>query len=822
MSRKRSPSTLLHTFTLSLRSRLFRATTVRQSNPLKTETMPIDAAHPSTGIDAPIAPTQPARFRVPVQFGQLGHGLMVFWAIAAALATATTPQAVQYWERQSQSWMFRTRGPIATPDDVVILAIDDDSLMQLSDSRWPLRRATYARVIERVMQAGAKAVAVNLLLDTPSSYGSGKASTDCGVEPQVVDDDDRQLQQVLERFDGRVVLGMSYGAIDSRQGDQFKVSLPYCPFRTPQAVWGSVRFPLEQNEKIHRLGSADLKAVRSHPDLGFFFEDSNISSFAEATLKAAGIQYPKPQGENLFFYGFDGAFNKNTIPFWNVLSAENWDSQYLQRGRVFKDKIVLIGATTQKAGSDVGNTPFGIMMSTELQANAIATLLHNKSIRNAFPSAAIAASVVFLLVLGAGVIQLQARQPTTRLGWAGAIAAAWTGVSYALFTQGLMIVPVAVPVAGILLVGLSYFGTGLAHEYRNKKQFRRTLKQYARVPIVQELISDQAEFQNLAAEQQAEILRKKLGGRYQITQVLGSGGFGETYIAEDTQRPGRPQCVVKHLRPTSSNPKHLQLARRLFKSEAETLQRLGEHDQIPRLLADFEEEGEFYLVQDFIAGVSLSEELAIGRHLTEVRLAQILRELLTVLSYVHSCNVIHRDIKPSNVIKRFLDGKLVLIDFGAVKELHHQLVDGDPMTITIGIGTQGYMPPEQCAGNPRFNSDIYAVGMIGIQALTGLPPSQLKDDPQTGEIVWRDRAIVSSSLAAILSKMVHHDFRQRYQSATEALTDLARLNNLSVMPIPAEFFQNEEDEDEVTTTRPWPNSFADEALPPTEPPPMEE
>jgi CHASE2 domain-containing sensor protein len=746
---------------------------------------------------------------------------MVFWAIAAALAAGTSPSSVQYWERQTQSLMFRVRGPIATPDDIVILAIDDESLDQLSSSRWPLKRKTYGDAIAKVMQSGAKAVAINLLLDKPSSYSSGEVSTDCTLAPdqQIVDADDRSLQKVLERFDGRVVLGMDFGAIDNRQGEQFRINLPYCPFRTPEAIWGSMRFPLDQNAQIHRFASEDLKAVRSLPELELLFEDSNVTSFAEAILKAAQIKYPAPSGENLFFYGYDGAFSKNTVPFWNVLSPENWNSQYLKNGQVFKDKIVLIGPTTKKAGSDVVNTPFGSMMLTELQANAIATLLHHKSIRNAFPNRTISGFAVLILVLGAGMLQAQARQPLARLRWGSAIAAVWSVIGYVLFTQGLVIVPIAVPAAGIVLIGITYLGTGLAHEYQNKRLFRKALKQYVRVPIVQELISDQADFKDLADEQKAEILRKKLGGRYQITRILGSGGFGETYIAEDTQRPGQPQCVVKHLRPTSDNPKHLQLARRLFKSEAETLQRLGEHDQIPRLLAYFDEEEEFYLVQEFIAGEALSEEVAIGRHVTEARLVQILQELLTILNFVHSCNVIHRDIKPSNVIKRSIDGKLVLIDFGAVKELQNQLTDTDPATVTIGIGTQGYMPQEQCAGNPRFNSDIYALGMIGVQALTGLPPSQLREDPQTGEILWRDRAIVSSPLAAILSKMVHYDFRQRYQSAQDTLRDLDQLTNISSLPIPAEYFEMESDEDDITTTRPWPNSFADEVLPPTEPPP---
>jgi serine/threonine protein kinase len=208
--------------------------------------------------------------------------------------------------------------------------------------------------------------------------------------------------------------------------------------------------------------------------------------------------------------------------------------------------------------------------------------------------------------------------------------------------------------------------------------------------------------------------------------------------------------------------------------------------------------------------------------LPESRIVTILKELLEVLSFVHSKNVIHRDIKPSNVIKRQSDGRLVLIDFGAVKALHDQILDDRLFSGTIGIGTQGYMPPEQCAGNPRFNSDIYAVGMMGIQALTGLPPSQLKDDPQTGEVQWREKAIVSPPLAAILTKMVHYDFQKRYQSAITALQDLMKLTDLSTLSLMLDDLRIEgTGEEDITTTRPWPETFVSDELPQTEPPQME-
>jgi CHASE2 domain-containing sensor protein/predicted Ser/Thr protein kinase len=742
---------------------------------------------------------------------------MIVWAVAAASTIATNSPSIQAWERQTQSLMLRLRGAVPPPGNVVILAVDDESLLQLSGSSWPLRRATYAQAIEKVLQAGAKSVAVDIRWDLPSSFGGdSQSSSDCSNDDIPVSEDDRQLQSVLQRYDGRVTLAADIDGLQERQGDQVRISLPFCPFRTPKASFGLIKFPKEPDDRIHRFGREFIRAA----SLEKLLEDEKIVSFAEATLNAANLKYAPPKGDNIFFYGEAGTFQR--VPFWTVLSPENWNDAYLQRGRVFKDKVVLIAPVASKVGDEL-NTPFGMMSGVELHANAIASLLQNRSLRSAFTNPVAAGFAVLLIVVGAGVLQSRAKQPMARLAWALAIAAAWSGVGYVLLIQQSMIVPIAAPIGAIALGGVSYLATGLARDYRNKQQLRKTLKHYSSSPLVQEMISQQDDLKDLLQERELEILGKKLGGRYKIAKVLGSGGFGETYIAEDIQRPGSPQCVVKQLRPSTNDPKHMRLARRLFQSEAETLELLGEHDQIPRLLAYFEEDQEFYLAQEFIAGPSLSEELSLGRHLPESRIVMMLQELLEVLSFVHSKNVIHRDIKPSNVIKRNSDGKLVLIDFGAVKALHNPILDSDALaTATIGIGTQGYMPPEQCAGNPRFNSDLYAVGMMGIQALTGLPPSQLKEDPQTGEIQWREKAIVSSPLAAILTKMVYYDFQKRYQSAIEALSDLMQLSNLSTLSLALDdLLLDGTIEEDVTTTRPWPNTFASEELPPTEPPPTE-
>jgi serine/threonine protein kinase len=272
------------------------------------------------------------------------------------------------------------------------------------------------------------------------------------------------------------------------------------------------------------------------------------------------------------------------------------------------------------------------------------------------------------------------------------------------------------------------------------------------------------------------MLGNTLAGHYKIIKHLGGGGFGQTFLAQDIHLPGHPTCVVKQLKPQSKSPQTLELARRLFDTEAHVLYRLGEYEQIPRLLAHFEEDQEFFLVQQFIEGNSLVPEFQPGCRWSEENVIVLLQEVLKTLAFVHSQNVIHRDIKPANLIRRHSDRKIFLIDFGAVKQVSTQVVmpDGEPI-MTVAIGTPGFMPNEQMAGVPRFSSDVYAVGMMAVCALTGLSPRQLPQDPVSGELIWHSQVSVNPELAGILDTMIRYDCRQRYPSATEALQALNRL-----------------------------------------------
>lgn len=268
-----------------------------------------------------------------------------------------------------------------------------------------------------------------------------------------------------------------------------------------------------------------------------------------------------------------------------------------------------------------------------------------------------------------------------------------------------------------------------------------------------------------------------LAQRYQLIKLLGAGGMSQAYLAEDIQRPSRPLCVVKQLKPLTQDPKMLATARVLFDREADVLEQLGHHPQIPQLLAHFEENQEFYLVEEFVEGTPLGAELQLGQPWNEDAVIQLLLEILPVLEFIHSQKVIHRDIKPANIIRRRSDfpagtlreRQLVLIDFGAVRQIETNLTMSHHVTSGTVVGTYGYMPTEQSHGTPRPNSDIYALGIVCIQALTGLLPTQLPRDLETGEICWQHFIPVSHDLAAILNQMVRYHFRDRYQTAAEVL-----------------------------------------------------
>jgi serine/threonine-protein kinase len=256
--------------------------------------------------------------------------------------------------------------------------------------------------------------------------------------------------------------------------------------------------------------------------------------------------------------------------------------------------------------------------------------------------------------------------------------------------------------------------------------------------------------------------------RYSIQRVLGRGGFGVTFLAKDARLPGTPLCVIKQLCPKVNDPMTLRRAEQRFEREATILGQLGSHAQVPRLLDYFEEDDQFFLVQEYIKGWTLAKEVKREGTRSEAEVKRFLLEILPVLTYIHHHGVIHRDIKPPNILRSQDDGRLVLIDFGAVKE---QFIDPNLMTdrgsTTHFVGTLGFAPAEQLALRPTYASDIFALGVTCLYMLTGRPPMEFSSDLATGEVCWREYVTVSAHFGRVLDRMLRVSLRDRFQSAAD-------------------------------------------------------
>lgn len=486
-----------------------------------------------------------------------------------------------------------------------------------------------------------------------------------------------------------------------------------------------------------------------------------------------------------------------------------------------KDRIVLIGVTAPSI-DDAFYTPYssaqrrlskmpGVEIHGQIVSQLLSAVLNGRQSFWFWPEWGEIAWI-WVWSLTGGILVRVARQPGKLILTEGIALGVLLGSSILLFFGGAW-VPVVAPVLGLLVSSTGVLGYNAYESERLRLQAEqerqyiedKAKEQEQNIALLQTLLKERsnqssalntvtlpaedtgmipeeatvpwtpqdAPLISTAAEEPNKTSANLLAGRYRTRRILGSGGFGLTYLAEDTLRPGNPLCVVKHLRPARQDEKFLLVARRLFNTEAEILEKLGIHPHIPQLLAYFEENKEFYLVQEYIEGHALSEELPIDKRLPEAQVVELLKQVLEILIFIHKHSVIHRDIKPSNIMRRD-NGQVVLIDFGAVKQLQPQ-EQIDQENPTIAIGTRGYAPPESYAGHPSFSSDIYSLGMIGVQAVTGIPPHQLPISPETGDVSWRYLANVSEEFAQVLEKMVRYHFAIRYQSATQVMEELEKL-----------------------------------------------
>ena len=280
-----------------------------------------------------------------------------------------------------------------------------------------------------------------------------------------------------------------------------------------------------------------------------------------------------------------------------------------------------------------------------------------------------------------------------------------------------------------------------------------------------------------------------LKGRYRAIKMIGQGGFGKTFLSIDEDIPSKPYCVIKQFFPSIQGSNALTKAKELFNQEAIRLDDLGKHKQIPQLLAYFEENNQLYLVQQFINGENLLDELKNQGRFNEFKLRELLESLLSVLQFVHEKNVIHRDIKPENII-RDQNGKLVLIDFGVSKQLSGTVLSNQG---TI-VGTNSYAAPEQMRGIVSYSSDLYSLAVTAIRLFTGCFPKE-KNGMLVDEIFdiysmswcwekWltQNNITIDPKLIKILNKMLAEKLSDRFQSCEEVLKEL-NLNTSTNTPL---------------------------------------
>ncbi|MGB3405550.1 MAG: serine/threonine-protein kinase [Microcoleaceae cyanobacterium] len=272
----------------------------------------------------------------------------------------------------------------------------------------------------------------------------------------------------------------------------------------------------------------------------------------------------------------------------------------------------------------------------------------------------------------------------------------------------------------------------------------------------------------------------KLNQRYRPLKLIGQGGFGKTYLAVDEHLPSTPDCVIKQFFLPNSTPQQFRKAAQLFTQEAVRLDELGKHPQIPQLLAHFSQNQQLFLVQEYIPGKTLSQELQTQGYFNESQIWQLLKDILPVLQFIHEQRIIHRDIKPDNLMRRDSNSEdksqVVLIDFGIAKQ-SPQVTQLQTGTI---IGTPEYMAPEQSRGRVFRSSDLYSLGATCLFLMTGKSPFELYDVTRD-RWVWRNYlprdTIISQALTKILNKLIETNLSRRYTSAQQILQEIEAIQS---------------------------------------------
>lgn len=708
--------------------------------------------------------------------GWLRTVLVTSLGVTALLLGVRELKWLQPWELRAYDQMLRLRPTEARDPRILLVSVTEDDVRQY---RWPVSDSKMNELLAKLQSYQPRVIGINIYRPEQANLGASLKRRDnifstCLFSsvgtPEIAPPSNFPIDNVgftdlISDEDGMVRRSLLFA--NSPEDKKCTTNISF-------AAILAIKYLEKQGVEPDFRDENNLKLVDAHSQkvkASFKVLDSNAGSYK--SMDDGGYQimlnYRHPDSlaqEVTFSQALNGSINPNWI----------------------KDRIVIIGTKSPSLHSGfytphnaLPNQPVrmpAVFIHAQITSQILSTVLDGRRVIWYFSDLGEVVWIWVWSLLGAA-LAWRLRHPLLLVVVEGVTVSGLVVICTLLFVQAGW-VPLIPPAIALVLSGASVMAyTTYQTQQQTKVIVLQVEKQQEAIEQLNTLLKESTAIKDKHIHSLSKIdtLEKRTGdtvlsGRYKINKVLGSGGFGCTYLAEDTQRPGNPICVVKQLMPARRDTRFLQVARRLFDAEAEILEALGKHNQIPQLLAYFEDNHEFYLVQEYIEGHTLSEELPPVRGVqNELFVIDMLKEILEVLAFVHERRVIHRDIKPTNIIRRATDNQLVLIDFGAVKMMR-PLNQEETELATVAIGTRGYAPPEQFAGHPRLSSDIYALGMISIQAVTGLSPHELQPNDDTGTVIWRQWAQVSEELAEILDKMVRYHFSDRYQSASAVLQDL--------------------------------------------------
>ena len=415
----------------------------------------------------------------------IGMAVIGITPIMFGWLTYTSPQEVKRLERQAQSLFFMMRGKVKPPPEIVILAIDDSSLQQgafydpkkypyLEPFRYePWKRVVYSQAIEKILQAGAKVIALDILFVSPSSHGTK---------------DDQAMQQTIKKYGDRIIIAASYEQSTIGESSVLQLATPEDIYKVSETSLGLINFTPDIDGTIRKWQVTLPRDLDLRP----------LPTFSQAILKSAKISYPKPKGNLIHFYGGDQTWStaNQQVPFYYVIDPENWRNDIIKNGQFFKDKIVLVGATAASK-NDIKPFPLGQMPGIEIHANALASLMENRTIYE-WESHSIERSILVIglaILSGIGLVLLQ--RPLWQFSAALILSLIWYGAGYISFIYLSFALPVVLPMSLMLLQGMILLTTGTMTSQLDKRHLRLALERYVAGPIVNEIINQPEDYRNL-------------------------------------------------------------------------------------------------------------------------------------------------------------------------------------------------------------------------------------------------------------------------------------------------------------------------------------